>query len=272
MSRLRCLPFDVRNVHGELIDHAFREATGRSRHASPDSTGDVTSGADQAGAPDTVVVIGHGVTSHWDRPWQTELSDALATAGVASVLVSFAGNGASEGRFEDVTPSKEAEDLGSVLDALQAWGVRRFAYAGHSMGGAVGVLRAAADSRIEALVSLAGMFHVHDFMQRTFGHLVPGEGLMLDKPGCIWNRMLEADAERIRSLTTQAAAVRVPWLLVHGDADELVPLQDSRDARAAAGGRPDLVVLPGVDHRFTDAIPAMTGAVVTWLLPRLPRA
>lgn len=81
-----------------------------------------------------MVVIGHGVTSHWDRPWQTELSAALSHAGIASVLVSFAGNGASEGRFEDVTPTKEVADLGSVLDALQAWGVTRLMYAGHSMG------------------------------------------------------------------------------------------------------------------------------------------
>ncbi len=89
------------------------------------------------------------------------------------VLMSFAGNGESEGRFEDVTPTKEAADLGSVLDALEAWGVQHVAYVGHSMGGAVGVLRASVDPRIEALVSLAGMFHVHAFMQRTFGHLVP---------------------------------------------------------------------------------------------------
>jgi pimeloyl-ACP methyl ester carboxylesterase len=242
------LPFEIRNALGERIDHAY------SRSVTP-----------AVEAPREVVVIGHGVTSHWDRPWQTELSAALGDAGIAAVLVSFAGNGASEGRFENVTPTKEAADLGAVLDALQAWGVRRFAYVGHSMGGAVGVLRASVDPRIEALVSLAGMFHVHAFMQRTFGHLVPGEGLMLDKPGCVWNRTLADDAERLGSLTAQAAAVRVPWLLVHGDADELVPLQESLDAQAAAGGRPELVVLPGVDHRFTDAIPEVCAAVVPWL-------
>lgn len=245
-SENHALPCVIRNAHGERIDAAFREGRG----ASP---------------PDAVVVIGHGVTSHWDRPWQTELSAALASAGLASVLVSFAGNGASEGRFEDVTPAKEVADLGSAFDALQAWGVRRFAYVGHSMGAAVGCICASTDPRIEALVSLAGMFHVHAFMQRTFGHL-PYGGLMLDKPGCPWNRALEADAARLGSLTAQASAVRVPWLLVHGDADELVPLRDSEDARSAAAGRPDLVVLPGVDHRFSGAIPAMASVVVTWLL------
>jgi pimeloyl-ACP methyl ester carboxylesterase len=272
------LPFEIRNALGERIDHAFHDGRGASLQGTPRPTGQGDSSRPdgdgrlgEASLPNSVVVIGHGVTSHWDRPWQTELSAALGDAGIASVLVSFAGNGASEGRFEDVTPTKEADDLGSVLDALRAWGVRRFAYAGHSMGGAVGVLRASVDSRVEALVSLAGMFHVHAFMQRTFGHLVPGEGLMLDKPGCIWNRTLEADAARLGSLDAQAAAVVVPWLLVHGDADELVPLQDSLDAQAAAGGRPELVVLPGVDHRFAEAVPSMSAAVVPWLVRHLRR-
>ncbi len=256
MTPTRALPFDIRNAQGERIDAVWRPAAS----AVPSAP---------VAPPAVMVVIGHGVTSHWDRPWQTGLSAALSAAGLASLLMSFAGNGASDGMFEAVTPTKEAADLGSVLDALQAWGVQRLAYVGHSMGGAVGVLRASTDPRIEAVVSLAGMFHVHDFMQRQFGHLVPGEGLMLDKPGCVWNRTLADDALRIGSLRTQAARVRVPWLLVHGDADELVPLRDSLDAQQAAGADVDLVVLPGVDHRFTDAVPAMTAAVVSWLEPRL---
>ena len=248
MSAVHRLPFDIRNEHGEHLDHAYRPIDDES-----------------VAPPARLVIIGHGVTSHWDRPWQTALADALILAGLPSLLVSFAGNGQSQGRFEEATPTKEAADLGSVIDAVTGWGVRRVIYVGHSMGGAVGVMRASVDARISLLVSLAGMVHVREFMERHFGHLEPGRGLMLDKPGCVWNRTLQQDAERIGSITTQAAAVRVPWLLVHGDADELVPLQDSLDARAAAGGRPDLVVLPGVDHRFTDAIPAMTTSVAPWL-------
>ena len=250
MSTFGALPFVLRNGAGERIDHAYRATA-----------------AGEA-PPEALVIIGHGVTSHWDRPWQTELSDALCAAGVSSLLVSYTGNGQSEGRFEDVTPTREADDLGRIIDALTAWGVRRVAYAGHSMGAAVGVLRAAIDPRIVALVSLAGMFHVHAFMQRTFGHLRYGD-LMLVKPGGPWNPALDADGARLGSLTAQAAAVAAPWLLVHGDADELVPLVDAEDARAAAGGRPDLVVLPNVDHRFTGAIPAVCEAVVPWLTQRL---
>jgi uncharacterized protein len=249
------LPFAIRNPHGERIDVAFHP------------TG--SHGGDASVAPPDLVVIGHGVTSNKDRPWLIALSEALADAGIPSLRITFAGNGESEGRYEDATPSKEAGDLGSVIDALAGWGVARICYAGHSMGGAVGVLRASADPRIRLLVSLAGMVHVHAFMQRHFGHLEPGRDLMLDKPGCPWNTTLAEDAARIGSLTEQASRIEVPWLLVHGDADELVPLADSEDARAAAGGCPDLVVLPGVDHRFTGAVPAMTAAVVQWLEQQL---
>ncbi|HEX6211448.1 MAG TPA: alpha/beta fold hydrolase [Methylomirabilota bacterium] len=244
----------IRNGRGERLDAALH----LPHPGSPEA------------APADLVLIGHGVTGSKDRPWLEALGDALAAAGLAALRFSFAGNGDSEGRFEEATLAKEVGDLGSVLDAVTAWGVGRLAYAGHSMGGAIGVLRAADDPRIASLVSLAGMVHVHAFMKRQFGHLQLGDP-MLDKPGCPWTRSLADDAARIGSVLPQAARLEIPWLLVHGDADELVPLADAFDARAAAGGRPDLVVLPGVDHRFTGAVPQLVDAVVPWLLRHLRR-
>jgi uncharacterized protein len=241
-----------RNAQGERLDAAYLPGA-----AAPGTE-----------PPREIVVLAHGVTAHKDRPWLVTLAEALSDAGLASLRLSFAGNGASEGRFEDAVPSKEVKDLGSVLDALEGWGVESIGYAGHSMGGAVGVLRAASDPRIACLVSLAGMVHVHAFFQRHFAHLTPGAP-MLEKPECPWSPALGDDAARIGSVTGQAARIRVPWLLVHGDADELVPYQDALDARAAAGGRPDLVTLPGVDHRFTGAVPQVVSAVIPWVRDRL---
>jgi alpha/beta superfamily hydrolase len=243
---------DIRNAAGERLDVAFHPADGH----------------DPSAAPAAIVVLGHGVTAHKDRPLLIALAEALSAAGVASLRISFAGNGESEGRFVDAVPSKEVGDLGAVIDAAEQWGVTRIAYAGHSMGGAVGVLRASRDGRIGCLVSLAGMVHVHDFFRRHFAHLPPGAP-MLDKPECPWSLTLLADAARIGSVVPQAAAVHVPWLLAHGDADELVPYQDSLDAREAAGGRPDLVALPGIDHRFTGAYPELLASVVPWLRSNL---
>jgi hypothetical protein len=48
-----------------------------------------------------------------------------------------------------------------------------------------------------------------------------------------------------------------------------VPYQDSLEAVAAAGGRPTLVTMAGVDHRFNGALPEVVAAVVPWLRERL---
>ena len=68
--------------------------------------------------------------------------------------------------------TKEVEDLGSVLDVL---GRQPITYMGHSMGAAVGVLRAAMDPRIGALVSLAGMVDTAGFASREFGDQIPDQ-------------------------------------------------------------------------------------------------
>lgn len=241
-------PGVIRNPAGEPLDYTFAAGDG------------LPTGA----VPAMAAVLGHGVTAHKDRPWLVALSTALSRAGLASLRLSFAGNGASGGRYEDSSPSKEVDDLLSVIDSLDRWGVGRIAYVGHSMGGAVGVLTAVQEPRIRALVSLAGMVRVRWFFETHFAHLAPGAP-MLEKPECPWSLALLDDARRVDTVLPQAARITVPWLLVHGDADELVPYQDSIDAVAAAGGRPTLVTMPGIDHRFTGAVPQMVGEVVRWL-------
>ena len=244
-------PGVIRNPAGERLDYTFAAGDG------------LPTGA----VPAVAVVLGHGVTAHKDRPWLVALSTALSRAGLASLRLSFAGNGASEGRYENSNPSKEVDDLRSVIDSLDRWGVGRIAYVGHSMGGAVGVLTAVQEPRIRALVSLAGMVRVRWFFETHFAHLAPGAP-MLAKPECPWSLALLDDARRVDTVLPQAARITVPWLLVHGDADELVPYQDSVDAVAAAGGRPTLVTMPGIDHRFTGAVPQMVEEVVAWLSDR----
>ena len=211
-----------------------------------------------------LVVIGHGVTSDKDRPWSEALSSALAERGVPSLRIAFSGNGESEGRFEDATITKEAADLGAVLDALEPTGPRLH-YVGHSMGGAVGLVRAAMDGRLRSLVSLAAVTHTGEFVRRMFGHLQPGEP-MLGKPHCPWSPALGSDLEAIHTLAGATPLAPIPWLAVHGTADDVVPVEHSRDLARASQGRCTLIELEGVDHSFTGpGLGALVEAVVPWL-------
>jgi pimeloyl-ACP methyl ester carboxylesterase len=236
------VPAEIRNAHGERLDATFHEGAPGRRD---------------------LVVIGHGVTANKDRPFLVALSEGLAAAGIASLRFSFSGNGGSEGRFEDATVRKEVGDLGAVLDRLDGW---RVVYAGHSMGGAVGLWRASEDPRIRALVSLAGMVHCQDFALRKFGAQQPGASCMWDKPDCPLSQAYMDDMAAIGTLVERAGLVRVPWLLVHGTEDTVVPLRDATDALARAGAGATLVRLEGADHVFSgDATPRMVDTVVPWL-------
>ena len=204
----------------------------------------------------------HGVTGNKDRPFAVAVARGLSAAGISALRFSFAGNGASEGDFAAATVTKEVADLGAVLDAL---GGRRICYAGHSMGAAVGVLRASRDERIRHLVSLAGMVDTNAFAQRKFGQLVPGEDTMWDKPDCPLTRGFMDDMSRIGSVVALAPQVRVPWLLVHGTGDEVVPLQDSLDVCARAASNAELHTLDGADHVFSGHHEsALVATVVEW--------
>ena len=242
------LPERIHNAGGERLAFSFEEgAPGRT----------------------DVVVLGHGLTSDKDRPWSEGLAHALSERGIASLRFAFSGNGESEGRFVDSNITKEVDDLGAVLDALEG---RRISYVGHSMGGAVGLLRAVRDARIVNLVSLAAVTHAEEFMRRMFTGLQPGDP-MLDKPHCPFSVALWDDLVGLGSLTAHAPSVAVPWLVVHGTRDEIVPAVHSTDLARAAGSGCELVLLEDVDHSFTgDGVEQVVARVVPWLAQRLSGA
>jgi len=232
----------IKNPAGERLDLAFHPGPRR----------------------ESLVILGHGLTGNKDRPLLVALANGLSAMGWPCMRISYAGNGASEGSFEDATISKETGDLQAVLDAVPDW--VRVAYAGHSMGSAVGVLTAARDLRIRALISLAGMVHTADFAEREFGRLTPGKDSMWDELGCPLSGRFVQDLKSIGNILPAAATVTQPWLLVHGSADDVVPAQDSRDAHAAAVCRKKLLEIDGVGHSFDDAsYPQVIEAIDSWL-------
>lgn len=239
---------DIKNKLGEKIDYTFHTAQKES---------------------DTIVVLGHGVTGNKDRPFVVTLAEQLAKSGVSALRFSFSGNGASGGRFVDSNISKEVDDLGSVLDEL---GNSRIGYIGHSMGAAVGVLRAARDPRIQFLISLAGMVNTKDFAEREFGLVKPGEGFMWDDSNCPLSQAYMDDLRKIGSVINEAPKIKVPWLLVHGTEDDVVPIADSREIFAKANQPKELRELPGANHVFAGpATEQMVEAVKDWIA-KLPKA
>jgi len=185
------------------------------------------------------------------------------------IRFSFSGNGSSEGKFTDSTISKEVEDLGCVIDVLKDFKV---GYVGHSMGGAVGVIRASKDERIKVLVSLSGMVETEEFYKREFGMAKPDEGFMWDEPTCPLSQGYVDDMIKIHSVLDLGAKINVPWLLVHGTEDDVVPIKDTQEIAKKASTNKNLKVVEvlGSNHVFSnDHTQPMIDAVVPWMLTHL---
>jgi fermentation-respiration switch protein FrsA (DUF1100 family) len=58
----------------------------------------------------------------------------------------------------------------------------------------------------------------------------------------------------------------VPWLLVHGSADDVVPITDSEAAFAAAPQPKECLRIEGEGHSFSEAsYPQIIAATAEWL-------
>ena len=233
---------EIRNRQEERIDHTFHPSA----------------------RADALVILGHGLTGNKDRPQLVALATGLAARGWPCLRISYPGHGESEGRFEDSNITKETGDLQAVLDMVP--NDVNVAYAGHSMGGAVGVLTAARDLRIRILVSLAGMTHTAAFVEREFADVTPDAGCMWNEPEFPLSQKFVDDLKSIESTLSAAESLTQPWLLIHGDADDLVPIEDSRDACGAATCEKKLVEIVGAGHSFDEtSYPQLIDAVDGWL-------
>ena len=234
----------IKNKFGETLDYTFHEGSANCRD---------------------LFIIGHGVTGNKDRPFVVALANAVSASGIHVLRFSFAGNGGSDGDFRDCTISKEVEDLRSVLNLTEEKGFR-VTYAGHSMGGAVGVLAAARDPRVKFLISLAGMVNTEKFYNAEFGEETPDSGCMWEEPDCPLSSAFKNDLISIQSTASSISQIQVPWLLVHGTTDDVVLIDDSREAYSLASEPKKLVEIEGANHVFSDdGQQPMIDAVINWL-------
>jgi alpha/beta superfamily hydrolase len=68
-------------------------------------------------------------------------------------------------------------------------------------------------------------------------------------------------APPVERLTTDFVVPACPWLLIHGEADDVVPLEPVLDWCAQLPRPPRIVLLPGVGHFFHGQLPALIEAI-----------
>lgn len=164
--------------------------------------------------------------------------------GYSTFLVDFRGTGGSSG--SDTTLGvREAEDVKAAIAYVnQHWANRPVILYGASMG-AVAIMRAIAHEQVAAdAVILESPF---DRLLNTIGHRF--EAMRIPKfPSAellvFWGSVQQNIDGFAHDPIDYAKAIKVPVLLLHGEADARVTIQDVNAIFANLAGRKELVIFP----------------------------
>ncbi len=198
------------------------------------------------------VVLCHGMESSKESLKHIRLGASLSRAGFAVLRFDFTGAGESTGDFESITCTRQVDDLEAAHDLLKDRGVSRVGVVGSSMGGTTALMYAGAAEGVAALVTLAAPFDPRELIERDF----PPKAIafwraqgFIDSNGRRLNTDFLEEAVTI-DVAQAVARITCPALVIHGDADETVPVAQARTLHAALPGEKELCILPGADHRF----------------------
>jgi len=204
----------------------------------------------------TVVVMCHGFTTGKDSSTNKRLENEFNDKGLATFRFDFFAHGESEGDFKDITISEATEDVLCAIALVRERGYEKVGLVGSSFGGTACILAA---SQTKELFVVALKAPVSDYKGNLVAHRDVGkwkkDGFVEYISGDGRKHKLDynfyLDTEKYNE-HKEAEKITAPTIIIHGDADESVPIEQSKRL-AEIIKHCTLHILPGADHRFSKA-------------------
>jgi dipeptidyl aminopeptidase/acylaminoacyl peptidase len=218
--------------------------------------------------------ICHGIPAVLHDPTDrgyTLLAQYFCHTGFITLIFNFRGTGKSEGNLDILGWSRDLQAALDFLYDLKEVDKTRFCLLGFSGGAAVSVYTAAHDPRVSSVVTCACPANFRSLPQREtpldtiqrFRQI----GAIRDKdfPSSIeeWQRGFET----VSPINWIDKISPRPLLLVHGDADELIPLEHAYKLYQKAKEPKELKIISGAKHKMRLEKAAMD-FVLDWLKAR----
>jgi pimeloyl-ACP methyl ester carboxylesterase len=222
-----------------------------------------------------MVIFAHGFKGFKDWGAHNLVALHFAENGFRFLKFNFSHNGTTVDHptefadliaFSDNTFSIELQDLNSVIDFVCGGSamppVADVYLIGHSMGGGICIIKTAEDPRITKLVTMASISAFRNLwpeqieaqwrlqgmtymLNARTGQKLPVKVSML--------KDLDMNPSRL-DILANAAQIKQPWLIVHGDTDPTVPLVHAEELKAAQPNA-EFLVIHDADHTFGGSQP-----------------
>lgn len=189
---------------------------------------------------------------------------------IAILRFDFSGYGDSDGKFEDITLSQEIDDLLAVYEySLKLPRVSTIGLFGHSLGADVALLFSIA-KKVHAVVASApplnfktapkALFDISEKAWREDG-FVKIEWYNNKKiKYSFYEDLMKYDMKQLLPLVT------APALIIHGEKDELIPIEDAKEIYNLLKGAKSLKIISGADHNFNSKSEEWLNTALFWFL------
>jgi uncharacterized protein len=234
---------------------------------------------EQATSPCPAVVFFHGFTGTKVESHRLFVKTArrLASLGFYALRFDFRGSGDSEGNFSEMTIGGEISDAIRSIDVLAAMeGVdaERIGVLGLSMGGGVAASVSGQDSRVKSTILWAPLSDdPPDMLQYMLGayHERPNlesEDFIDFRGGNTVGKAFFDELPEIKP-SQWIQQFTGPLLIIHGEADETVPVIYGHRYYALTkdrAARTELITIPEADHTFNAKVweDEVISASVVW--------
>jgi fermentation-respiration switch protein FrsA (DUF1100 family) len=186
------------------------------------------------------VIVSHGLFSNKDSEKYASIGNRFSRKGISLLRFDFRGCGESEGKLSESTVSERLEDLNMAIGFVRSNHriAPRIGLMGSSLGGYLSLIKAAGEEDIRAVVTWATPFTLFGLEEkREQGEMVSlGERFFCDI--------------KVHDLTSALGRV-VNCLVIHGDRDELVPVEQARIIYEHLNEPKKMEIIKGGDHRLT---------------------
>ena len=213
-------------------------------------------------APSLVMLHGWGGNTGLMLP----LAVPLHRAGMNILLLDARNHGRSDSASYSSLPGF-AEDAGAAVEWVKAHSRdprKRVVLLGHSVGAGAVLFEASRRDDIAAVISIAAFAHPEWMMRRYLGRFrMPGFCKSWILRYVEW--LIGHRYEDIAPMNT-ACRVQCPILLVHGTADETVPVTDAQAIRNnCRGKKPELLLIEGGSHDSVEKVEQHGDELVAFL-------